>query len=846
MTRPVKRTTTLFTQAVALLVGATGLLVLVGLGVISTFGAALPVAVTIGVFVLLIWLTGWVLHRIDGRRSEAEAAVRRERERYAALVAASSQLVWATDGDGAAREDSPTWRAFTGQTWEQMREFGWLDAFHPHDRERIAATWKGAVENRKPVEMEYRIRHHSGEWRWMLARGVPLAGADGRVREWVGMSTDVTRRKRAEDELRRAEARMRSVVDHVIDGIITVDESGTVQSFNPAAEKLFGYGSREAVGRNVKELMPEPYQSEHDNYIRNYVRTGQAKVIGIGREVVGRRKDGSTFPAELALSEFRLGKRRYFTGVVRDISERKRAEQALRESEARLRAFLQHSSVIAWLKDEEGRYVFLSPSYEKRFRVKSESWGGKTDYELWPRDVAEQFRRSDVAVLTSGNPTEVVEAARDRYGTVSWWLNCKFAYADEAGRRYVGGLGVDITQRRKTEEELRQANEHWALAAAAARVGAFEWNLQTNATTWSPQLEALYGVPPGGLGNHGWDDWAKRLHSADREATVSAVARTVEERGEFNAEFRIVRPDGGVRWVASYARVVCDASGRPWRLVGVNMDVTDRKQAEEAVHVSEARLRLFVEHAPAAIAVFDREMRYLAASRRWLADYGLTGQDVVGRSHYEIFPEIPARWREVHRRALAGEVVRADDDRFDRGDGSVQWVRWEVRPWPAAAGEVGGIIILTEDVTERKRAEEAVRRRVRQFETLFNRAPLGIFLVDADLRVIEVNPVGLPVFGDVPGGVVGRDFDEVMHAVLGPESADDLVRIFRHTLETGEPFETVSRPARRIDRQRVEYYEWRLDRIPMPDGRYGLVCYFREAATGHERERAVSGREASD
>jgi PAS domain S-box-containing protein len=138
-------------------------------------------------------------------------------------------------------------------------------------------------------------------------------------------------RKTAEAELRDAEARIRSVMDSVIDGIITIDVHGTVETFNPAAERLFGYPAGEVVGKNVNLLMPEPYRSEHGAYLENYVRTGEAKIIGIGREVSGRRRDGTVFPMDLAVSEFQLGGRRLFTGIVRDITERKRLEQELRQ-----------------------------------------------------------------------------------------------------------------------------------------------------------------------------------------------------------------------------------------------------------------------------------------------------------------------------------------------------------------------------------------------------------------------------------------------------------------------------------------------------------------------------------
>jgi PAS domain S-box-containing protein len=128
------------------------------------------------------------------------------------------------------------------------------------------------------------------------------------------------------EALRESESRLRAVVETAVDGIITIDERGVIDSFNSAAEIVFGYEPEEVIGRNISMLMPEPHSSIHDRYINNYIRTGHRRIIGIGREVVGRRKDGSLFPMDLAVSEIRLGERRLFTGIIRDLTERKRLE----------------------------------------------------------------------------------------------------------------------------------------------------------------------------------------------------------------------------------------------------------------------------------------------------------------------------------------------------------------------------------------------------------------------------------------------------------------------------------------------------------------------------------------
>ena len=149
--------------------------------------------------------------------------------------------------------------------------------------------------------------------------------------ELAQLRTD-DRQPQAEGAQASAE-RYRSVVDNIVDGIITIDERGTIESFNPAAEAIFGYSAGELIGLNVSLLMPEPFRSRHDQYLASYLHTGQKKIIGIGREVEGRRRDGAVFPMELSVSEFRLGERRMFTGIVRDITRRKQLEAQLLQAQ---------------------------------------------------------------------------------------------------------------------------------------------------------------------------------------------------------------------------------------------------------------------------------------------------------------------------------------------------------------------------------------------------------------------------------------------------------------------------------------------------------------------------------
>ena len=152
-------------------------------------------------------------------------------------------------------------------------------------------------------------------------------------------------------------------------------------------------------------------------------------------------------------------------------------------------------------------------------------------------------------------------------------------------------------------------------------------------------------------------------------------------------------------------------------------DITEREQAERLLKETTEQSRLLMQYAPAALAMLDRDLRYLAVSQRWISDYRLEGQILIGKSHYEVFPEIPERWKIVHQRGLAGEVIRCEEDRFVRKDGSEQWLQWEVRPWYSIGGAVGGLVFFTEDITERKRGEEALHESQRQLSTLMSNLP---------------------------------------------------------------------------------------------------------------------------
>jgi two-component system, sensor histidine kinase and response regulator len=304
----------------------------------------------------------------------------------------------------------------------------------------------------------------------------PVVDAGGKVVGVATIASDITERRRTAEEMQQrvresaeAEERMRSVVNHVADGIITIDDLGTVTTFNPAAERIFGYAAQEVIGQNIKMVMPEPYHSQHDGYLGNYLRTGQAKIIGIGREVVGRRKDGFTFPLDLAVNMFRLGQGRYFTGIVRDITERKRAEEALRESEERFRGTFENAAVGIAHEDLAGRFMRFNKRFCEILGYSPSELVGKTLSEVtYPEDLADDLAKFDA--LTRGESSRYAMEKRfiRKDGALVWAHVTVSLQVEAPGKpNYCIKIIQDVSDRKRLDEELQQAKEAAETASRA-------------------------------------------------------------------------------------------------------------------------------------------------------------------------------------------------------------------------------------------------------------------------------------------------------------------------------------------------------------------------------------------
>lgn len=393
--------------------------------------------------------------------------------------------------------------------------------------------------------------------------------------------------------------RAQAVVDSAVDAIITIDPEGTIQSVNPATERMFGYSSAELTGKNVRILMPEPYHSEHNEYLSNYACSGERKIIGVGREVEAMKRDGTTFPISLAVSEVKIGSERAFIGIIHDLTALRQAEQREQQAADAQRLFYQgildsvdaHVCVI----DETGQILYVNDAWRQFALDNQLTWpdaGLHANYfdvlpETNQASAPDQARlRADLEALLAGTTSHVAHEFPCHSKREQRWFELRakrFGFQDQVR---VVILHDPITDLKQAELHEKLMRTRLAVATASAGQGIWDWNLKTNELVWDEAMYRLYGITEAQFSG-AYEAWHNSIHPGDLAHAEKALTDAVERQVDFDTEFRIIRPDQQVRTIRAFGRIIKDDRGSPVAMAGVNYDITDEKQT--AQHLQAAK-----------------------------------------------------------------------------------------------------------------------------------------------------------------------------------------------------------------------------------------------------------------
>jgi len=398
-------------------------------------------------------------------RKIAEQGLRRSEANLAAAQAMAHVGNWSLD----LRDDKLEWSdevyriyGYLPRSFVPRFRTDYLQVTHPEDRQKVLMAIDRILDTRELHAFDHRIVRPDGSERVVDVTAQALfTDARGNVVSLGGVVQDITERKQAELALAASAAHVHAILENTVDAIITISDEGIVESFNRAAEQIFGYPAEQILGQNISLLMPEPDRSAHDGYLERHRQGGPRKIIGIGREVTGRRRDGSLFPVDLAVSEMQAGGRRMYIGVLRDITQRKQAERELHEARSFLATVVDNLPAMLFVKEaRELRFVAFNRAGEELIGIPREQLIGRNDYAFFPEDQADAFVQRDREVLESGERLEIPEEpVLSRTRGTRWLHTIKTAIPGQDGKpAYLLGISTDITESKRSEDNLRRAH----------------------------------------------------------------------------------------------------------------------------------------------------------------------------------------------------------------------------------------------------------------------------------------------------------------------------------------------------------------------------------------------------
>ncbi|MFQ5912015.1 MAG: PAS domain S-box protein [Nitrospinota bacterium] len=416
-------------------------------------------------------------HREELRQGERFLAALREEQNRAQRYLGIAEIIFLELNDrGEATLINQAGCRTLGYEEQEIIGRNWFDVFLPDEiRGEVKSVFQELMRSGVKAAEYYEnpVMTKSGQRRLISWHNAVLTDERGKRVGTLSSGVDLTDRRRSEEVIREKETLIRAAMDNMVDGFITIDEDGTIESFNRAAERMFGYSAEEVIGRNVSVLMPEPYRKEHDGYLSDYVRTGEGSIIGVGREVTGRRKDGTAFPVNLAVAEMRLGERRMFVGNLRDLT-RERALQSAVQSEQRLKAAIVETSGDAIMAlGRDGKILSWNPGAEAVLGYEAQEVLGRHYRFLIPADLQEEGeeKRVERMFAEEGGIRNYATRRRRRDGREIQVMLSRTALREERGE-LLGYSSIlrDVTEENWMREQLHQSEKFSAIGELAAGV----------------------------------------------------------------------------------------------------------------------------------------------------------------------------------------------------------------------------------------------------------------------------------------------------------------------------------------------------------------------------------------
>jgi PAS domain S-box-containing protein len=774
---------------------------------------------------------------VEGAMEESAARLSDSEEKFRSVIANVPAAIYSDiDDDWTIQFMSDAIEEITGYSAADFikRRVNILqDVLHPDDVERVKSEFENHVSQGAPFTLEYRMRHADRSIRWIVDRGRPIFDEEGGLKRVDGALFDVTEQKAAEERLRASEDQFQIVVENIPGAVYRAQGDGWSLSYmSDGIEAITGYPAAEVMKdfyawmnevvdpadlETMEELLAECAQDKTPFAFDYRIQHADGGIRWIHER------------AQVVLDE--NGKVQGFDGLMLDITERKLAEEAARESETRSRVFFDNIPTLINLKDLAGRYIFVNAAYEQQLGLTQDEIVGKTAHDFFPPEAAEETTAQHRQVLAEGRAISGEIHQKDSSGEEIVYSGIRFPVPDADGNLMgVGAVYIDTTERTHAQEavtaahaELHRSEEQFHTMVANVpgiiyRAKAGDWTMEF----MSDAVEALTGYPASDFIDNSVRDYMSIVHPDDLEAACQSLEDSMAAKSPVDLEYRVRHADGSVLWVHEQARLVLGDGGEVKYLDGAIFDVTEQKEAAEALAAATEELRESLERFDFAVStttdgLFDWDIREgtIWRSPRLLSLVGY-GNDEMGLP-YE-------GWKErLHPDDRERAIKALDDHLENKGEydldfrvrtkaGSYKWIHSRGQAVWDEDGKPIRMVGSVNDITKRKEAEEALetayqelRESEERFRSMIGNVGGAFYRSEAATgRVVFISQVIEEITGKPMETFVGMDVRSDW-SILHPEDAARVEETISTSIDAGEPFSIEYRIAREDESVRWLY-----------------------------------------
>ena len=693
-------------------------------------------------------------------RKRAEEALKESEEKNRSLISNIPDVVWTIDSSLNILFVINSIERVSGFAIAEVYSGGarlFLSCIHPDDLGRVRSAFEELFQSGAPYDVECRIRRKDGRWVWIHDRALSTYVKDG-VRCADGLLSDITRRKEAEERLRRSEEKYRRLVTNLPDVTWTSNANGETTYISPNVTDAFGYTPEEMCERGDELWLGRIHTDDSKRVIERYQALfAEGRPFDVEYQI--QRKDGHwIWVHDRALSTFVEDGTVYTDGVFADITEKKRAEKELRQSEERLRSLIETSRDWVWEVDATGHYTYCSARVKDLLGYEPEEVIGKTPFDFMLPEEAKRVGAEFAAVAQERRALlnlENINLHKDGREVILETSGLPMFLPDGslAGFR---GLDRDITERKRAEEELRASEQRFRVIFENAAEGILVANLESGRFLYAnPAICEMLGYLPEELKHLSVSD----VHPAEDLAAVEAELRApISDRKQLVSGVRLKHKDGSTSYVDIIGSRL-ELDGQKCK-VGFFTDVTERKQVQDSLRESEEQFRQLAENVRQVFFVAELQpLRLIYISPAYEQVFRRSRQEAYERPESwleAVHPEDHERTMDFYRKCFqTGEGTT--EYRIVWANGSVRSAREQVFPVRDAAGALYRVVGAVEDITERRQAEET-QQRARAYRTLIEASLDPLVTISAEGKITDVNAATEKITGIARQELIGTDF----------------------------------------------------------------------------------------